>query len=160
VRVVIAAVGKLKSGPERELCDRYIDRAQKAGRSLGFTKIEVREWAESRAARTEDRKAEEAAAILAEVSPTAKLILLDEFGANPGSVAFADMIAQYRDGGVQDLVFAIGGPDGHGDALKARADKTIAFGAMTWPHQIARILLAEQIYRMTTILSGHPYHRA
>ncbi|MFX8856574.1 23S rRNA (pseudouridine(1915)-N(3))-methyltransferase RlmH, partial [Acinetobacter baumannii] len=79
--------------------------------SLGFTKIEVREWAESRAARTEDRKAEEAAAILAEVSPTAKLILLDEFGANPGSVAFADMIAQYRDGGVQDLVFAIGGPD-------------------------------------------------
>lgn len=160
MRVVIAAVGKLKSGPERDLCDRYIDRAQKSGRALGFTRIDVREWAESRAGRPEDRKSEEAAAILAEISPSTRLILLDEFGANPGSVAFAEMIAQYRDGGTQELVFAIGGPDGHGDALKARADRTIAFGAMTWPHQIVRILLAEQIYRMTTILSGHPYHRA
>lgn len=157
---MIAAVGRLKSGPERELCERYIDRSQKAGRSLGLTRIEIREWSESRAARSEDRRAEEAVAILAEISPTAKLILLDEQGANPGSVAFAEMIAGFRDGGTADLVFAIGGPDGHGPALKARADRTIAFGAMTWPHQIVRMLLAEQIYRATTILSGHPYHRA
>lgn len=160
MRVVIAAVGKLKSGPERDLCERYIDRSQKAGRSLGLTRIDIREWPESRAARSEDRRAEEAALILADIGPTAKLVLLDEQGANPGSVAFAEMIAGFRDTGNPELVFAIGGPDGHGAALKSRADRTIAFGAMTWPHQIVRMLLAEQIYRATTILSGHPYHRA
>lgn len=160
MRIVIAAIGKLKSGPERELCDRYVDRAQKGGRSLGLTRVEIREWSESRAARTEDRRAEEAALMLAEIGPHARLVLLDEHGSSPGSVAFANLVAGFRDGGTQDLVFAIGGPDGHGEALKARADVTIAFGAMTWPHQIVRVLLAEQIYRATTILSGHPYHRA
>ncbi len=160
MRVMIAADGRLKSGPERELCERYIDRSQKAGRSLGLTRIEIREWSESRAGRSEDRRAEEAALMLAEIGSTAKLVLLDEQGGNPGSVAFAEMIAGFRDTGTPDLVFAIGGPDGHGTALKTRADRTIAFGAMTWPHQIVRMLLAEQIYRATTILSGHPYHRA
>jgi len=160
VRLLIAAVGKLKSGPERMLCDRYLDRAQKGGRPLGLTRIDIREWPESRAGRSDDRRQEEAIAILGAVPEGAKLVLLDEHGANPTSIAFADLIAEHRDKGVPDIVFAIGGPDGHGPAMAARADKTIAFGALTWPHQIIRVLLTEQIYRATTILSGHPYHRA
>jgi len=68
-------------------------------------------------------------------------------------------IGRLRDDGVPDLVFAIGGADGHGPAIKARADELLAFGPMTWPHQIVRLLLAEQVYRAVTILSGHPYHR-
>ncbi len=160
MRILIAAVGKLKSGPERELFDRYLDRAQKSGRPLGLTRIEVREWTESRAGRSEDRRAEEAASILSEIADTARLILLDEHGASPTSHDFANLIAEQRDRGTPELVFAIGGPDGHGAAMTTRADRTIAFGAMTWPHQIIRVLLAEQIYRATTILAGHPYHRS
>ncbi len=160
MRILIAAVGKMKSGPERDLCERYLDRAQKSGRSLGLTRIDVREWPEGRAVRSEDRRAEEAIDILGDISEAAKLILLDEHGANPTSHGFADLIAEHRDRGIAELVFAIGGADGHGPAMQARADRVIAFGAMTWPHQIIRILLAEQIYRATTILSGHPYHRA
>jgi len=159
VRILIAAVGKLKAGPERDLCDRYLDRAQKTGRALGLTRIEVREWPESRAPRGEDRRAEEAAVIAAEISPDARIILLDERGSNTTSTEFATQIGDIRDRGVSDLVFAIGGPDGHGSALVARAHHIVAFGAMTWPHQVMRVLLAEQIYRATTILSGHPYHR-
>ncbi len=160
MRILIAAIGKLKSGPERELCDRYLERAQKSGRALGLTRVDVREWQEGRATRSDDRKAEEALALAGELPEGAKIILLDEHGSNPTSVDFANLIAGHRDKGIADLVFVIGGPDGHGPQMIARADKTIAFGAMTWPHQVIRVLLAEQIYRATTILSGHPYHRA
>ncbi len=160
MRLLIAAIGKLKSGPERELCDRYLDRAQKGGRALGLTRIEIREWPEGRASRSDDRKVEEAATMIGELPEGATIILLDEHGSNPTSIEFANLIAMHRDKGAADMVFVIGGPDGHGPQMLARADKTIAFGAMTWPHQVIRVLLAEQIYRATTILSGHPYHRA
>ncbi len=160
MRILIVAVGRMKSGPERELCERYIDRAAKSGRPLGITSVDIREFGESRAARAVDRQTEEAATILAALPANAVLVALDETGQSPASPAFAAEIAAQRDRGVADLVFAIGGPDGHGDALLARADRRIAFGAMTWPHQIVRVLLAEQVYRATTILSGHPYHRS
>ena len=159
MRISILAVGKLKSGPERDLCSRYLDRAQKAGRPLGLTRIEIREWSESRAIRSEDRKSEEAQQFISESSPDSVLFALDEHGTNLSSVEFATSIATFRDKGTADLIFAIGGPDGHGSQVLARAHQKIAFGSMTWPHQIIRVLLAEQIYRATTILSGHPYHR-
>lgn len=159
MRVTIAAVGRMKAGPERELLDRYLDRAAKQGRALGVTKVEVREIPESRAARAEDRKAEEAEALLAGVADTAWVIVLDETGATRTSQAFADDLAARLAEG-RDWAILIGGADGHGPAALARADLRLAFGAMTWPHQIVRILAAEQIYRATTILAGHPYHRA
>jgi len=159
VRVTIAAVGRMKAGPERELLDRYLDRAAKQGRGLGVTRVEVREIPESRAARAEDRKAEEAEALLAGVADTAWVIVLDETGATRTSQAFADDLAARLAEG-RDWAILIGGADGHGPAALARADLRLAFGAMTWPHQIVRILAAEQIYRATTILAGHPYHRA
>ncbi|MDR3495407.1 MAG: 23S rRNA (pseudouridine(1915)-N(3))-methyltransferase RlmH [Ancalomicrobiaceae bacterium] len=160
MHILIAAVGRLKSGPERELAERYLDRAQKSGRPLGISRLDVREIGEGRATRPDDRKAEEAAELLTLVPDAAEVIVLDEGGLSPTSEDFAQIIAAARDRSVADLVFAIGGPDGHGPAIKARARSTLAFGAMTWPHQLVRVLLAEQLYRATTILSGHPYHRA
>lgn len=158
-RVTIAAVGRMKAGPERELLDRYIDRAAKQGRGLGITRVEVREIAESRATRADDRRAEEAAGLLDGCGDEATVIALDERGRTMGSDAFAAHLGARIDEG-RDVVIVIGGADGHGDKLRARADLVLAFGAMTWPHQIVRILAAEQLYRATTILAGHPYHRA
>ena len=160
MRIVVVAVGRLKAGPERELIERYVDRATKAGRAIGVGPVEVREFGESRAARAEDRREEEARAMLAAVPDRAMVVLLDENGSHPSSEAFAAELGRRRDGGTPAMVFAIGGADGHGSALRARADMTIAFGAMTWPHQLVRLLVTEQVYRAVTILSGHPYHRA
>ena len=160
MRLRIVAVGRLKAGPERDLAERYLDRAAKSGRALGITRLDLRELVESRAARADDRRDEEARAILAEAGADAALVVLDETGRSLGSADFARFVAERRDRGTADMVFAIGGPDGHGAAVRERADLAIAFGAMTWPHQLVRIMLAEQIYRAVTILSGHPYHRA
>jgi 23S rRNA (pseudouridine1915-N3)-methyltransferase len=156
--ITIAAVGKLKSGPERELLDRFVERAGNAGRklSLSFT---THEFADSRATSAPLRKDQEAATILSALSPGTLLVALDEGGKNLDSRTFADRIAHWRDGGTSDLAFAIGGADGHGPALLAKATLRLAFGPMTWPHQLARLMLAEQLYRAVTILSGHPYHR-
>ena len=105
------------------------------------------------------RRREEGAR-LSQPEPNAALVLLDERGKSLPSETFASRIAGFRDGGRRTLRFAIGGPDGHDPALHASADLLLSFGAATWPHQMARIMLAEQLYRAATILSGHPYHRA
>lgn len=160
MRLRIVAVGRLKAGPERDLVERYWDRAAKSGRALGFTRLDSKELTESRAARADDRRAEEATAVLGEIGEGAALVVLDETGRSVGSAEFARFLAERRDAGAAEIAFAIGGPDGHGEAVRRRADLTIAFGAMTWPHQLVRLMLAEQIYRAITILSGHPYHRA
>lgn len=157
--MTLAAVGRMKSGPERDLLDRYVERAAKQGRAQGITRVEVREVVESRAARAEDRKAEEAAALIAGLADTAAVIVLDEVGETMGSEAFAAFVGKRIDAG-RDLAILIGGADGHGAAARERAELVLAFGAMTWPHQIVRILAAEQLYRATTILAGHPYHRS
>jgi 23S rRNA (pseudouridine1915-N3)-methyltransferase len=159
MRVVIHAVGRMKSGPEAELAARYFDRFAKTGAALGLTVAPIIEIPESRAPSPDQRKREEAAKPLAMQAGGAQLILLDERGEAPDSAKFARMIAVLRDNGARELVLALGGPDGHGDELRAAASTMISFGRMTWPHQIARILLAEQLYRAATILSGHPYHR-
>lgn len=153
--ITIAAVGKLKAGPERDLYDRYVERATGAGRSLALT-LATREFVESRAATATARKEQEAEMLLA-LGGT--LVALDEGGRTLDSRSFADRIARWRDDGVAGLVFALGGPDGHGSALLKKSALRLAFGPMTWPHQLARIMLAEQLYRAVTILSGHPYHR-
>ncbi len=159
MRLMLIAIGRLKAGPERELCARYMERAAAAARSVGLTGVELREIEEGRARRPEDRKAEEARALMALVPPGARLILLDERGKSIGSEAFAEDMGRARDAGAPALVLALGGPDGFDPALRGQAALVLAFGAMTWPHQLARIMAAEQIYRAITILAGHPYHR-
>jgi 23S rRNA (pseudouridine1915-N3)-methyltransferase len=158
VRLLLVSVGRAKSGAERDLVDRYMSRAAATGRGIGFSFIEIREIDESRARRPEDRKLEEAKAIRAAMG-AAQFIACDETGKNLSSVDFAAALAQPRDAGVASLALMIGGPDGLDPDLRAEARLVLAFGAMTWPHQLARVLAAEQIYRAITILSGHPYHR-
>ena len=160
MRVLLIAVGRLKAGAERELVARYMDRAIASARGVGLAGIDLRELEESRARRPDDRKAEEARAILAALPADARLVLLDGCGKSLTSAAFAADIGRARDSGVPLLALVIGGPDGLDPALNRRASHVLAFGAMTWPHQLVRIMAAEQIYRAITILSGHPYHRA
>jgi 23S rRNA (pseudouridine1915-N3)-methyltransferase len=162
VQISIHAIGRMKVGPERELAARYEERFAKAGGSLGFSFHGVIERNESPARDGAQRKRDEASPLVAHVTetPATRLILLDETGKAMGSHAFATLLAAWRDEGAKRLVLAIGGADGHDPALLAHADRVLAFGPATWPHQLVRVMLAEQLYRAATILSGHPYHRA
>lgn len=161
MQLIVFAVGRMKSGPERELTDRYLDRLAKAGGTVGLTLGGVTEIAESQARTAEQRRADESAKCLAAVrAAKGALIALDETGAQWSSPQFADRLAALRDDAMGPLVLAIGGPDGHAPELLQEADHVLALGRLTWPHQLARMLISEQLYRATTILSGHPYHRA
>ena len=159
MRIGLFAVGRLKAGPEKDLAARYLERLAKAGPAIGLEFSRVIEVAESRAANAATRKREEAGMLEKALPEGAVLILLDERGKALDSEAFATMIGQYRDNGKRDLMVAVGGADGLDPALYDRADATLCLGKMTWPHQLVRILIAEQLYRAVTILSGHPYHR-
>lgn len=160
MRMTIAAIGRMKAGPETDLVERYLQRLRKAGASLGLDFAGVIELPESRASSADERKRDEAARLIAALPEKAALVLLDERGRSMGSAAFAERLAAIRDEGLRDIAFVIGGPDGLSPDLRAGSLWSIGLGEMTWPHQIVRILLAEQLYRATTILSGHPYHRA
>lgn len=159
MRLAIVTVGRLKDGPERDLCERYRDRSQALGRGLGFNGPDIIEIPESRARRADERKRDEAAAILGKLAP-GLLIVLDERGRSLTSEAFAARIASARDGGTATASLVIGGADGLDETLRGRADLALAFGALTLPHQIVRVLALEQLYRAMTIIAGHPYHRA
>ncbi|QFU15333.1 23S rRNA (pseudouridine(1915)-N(3))-methyltransferase RlmH [Microvirga thermotolerans] len=159
MRLSILAVGRLKSGPERELVERYRQRIEAMGRSLGLTGLEMVELPESRARREDDRRAEEAAALL-EKAGAAFLVAFDERGRSPSSEAFAERLRQWRDEGCPGIACVIGGPDGLDPVILKKARAVISFGALTMPHQIVRALVAEQLYRALTIIAGHPYHRA
>jgi 23S rRNA (pseudouridine1915-N3)-methyltransferase len=160
MRLAIIAVGRLKQGPERELAERYQERFDDIGRRLGFRGLEVHEIPESRARDPGTRIAEEAAAISAAAPPKSNLVTLDERGDNIGSDAFARMLGRWRDEQIADSIFVIGGADGLSPELRRMAKLRVAFGSATWPHQLVRVMLLEQLYRAATILAGHPYHRA
>lgn len=157
MRFAIAAVGRLKDGPERELLDRYRARLDALGRSHAFGPLAVTETAESRAAQAAARCDEEADRLLASVS--GDLIVMDERGRSLTSSAFAADLRKRRDSGTAAVTFLIGGPDGHGEAVRRRAALLLSLGPMTLPHGLARVVLVEQLYRAVTIAAGHPYHR-
>jgi 23S rRNA (pseudouridine1915-N3)-methyltransferase len=121
--------------------------------------VDIREIPESGARRPDDRKIDEALRLAALLPEGSALWALDEKGANLSSEEFARDMAKLREDGTASLAFCIGSADGLDESLRQRAHRTIAFGAMTLPHQLVRVLLLEQIYRAATILSGHPYHR-
>jgi len=160
MRIIVAAVGRLKQGPETELCGRYAKRAAQTGRSLGLRDIEIIEIRESRADEAGKRMLEESIALANVIPERAAVVLLDAQGENLDSASLAARVAQWRADDRPAVVFLIGGPDGLAPTLRARAELRLAFGAATWPHQMARIMLLEQLYRAATILAGHPYHRA
>ncbi|MFN3349688.1 23S rRNA (pseudouridine(1915)-N(3))-methyltransferase RlmH [Pseudorhodoplanes sp.] len=159
MRLLVLAVGRMKQGAEADLAARYLNRVSQAGRGVGLRSIEVVEIRESRAQDAARRKLEEAIAIANVIPDDAALVLLDEQGEALGSAAFAETLARWRDGGQGSVVFVIGGADGIAETLRERAKITLSFGPATWPHQLVRIMLLEQLYRAVTILSGHPYHR-
>ena len=158
MRLAVIAVGRLKDGPERELCERYRERGVALGRGIGLSGPDIVEITEGRGRRPEERKREEAQAILAKVQP-GLIIALDERGRQLGSDAFATRLATARDSGTGHASLIICGADGLSEEIRDRADITLAFGALTIPHQIVRALVLEQLYRAMTIISGHPYHR-
>lgn len=155
----LICVGRLKAGPERELYTRYAERIA-AMKRLGLEGLDLKELDESKAPAPAERMAREGGAILAALPEGARLVVFDERGRAADSAAFAGFIERERDAGRKALWFAIGGSEGLDETVRARADAIFSFGAMTIPHQLVRILAAEQIYRAMTILSGHPYHRA
>jgi 23S rRNA (pseudouridine1915-N3)-methyltransferase len=160
MRLVVIAVGRLKQGPERELAARYRERFEETGRKLGFRGLEIHEIPDSRARDTATRINEEAAAISTQIPEKSVLVALDERGESIDSLGFARHLARWRDQSVANTLFLIGGADGLSPDLRRKAKLRVAFGAATWPHQIVRVMLLEQIYRAATILAGHPYHRA
>ena len=160
VRIAIICVGRLKAGPERELFDRYLLRSKNLAGAVGVSGLEVREIDESRARRPEDRREEEAEAISSTVGPRDTIVALDERGVSLSSRDWAEDVARARSASRNVYAVLIGGPDGLSPALRSRAQKVISFGSMTWPHQLARVMAGEQLYRALTILAGHPYHRA
>jgi 23S rRNA (pseudouridine1915-N3)-methyltransferase len=160
MRLIVAAIGRLKAGPDRELAERFRDRVAKAGRAVGLRDIEIVEIRESKAADVARRVLEESIALANVIPERAIVVALDQTGENLDSGSFTGLLRSWRDGGRPAAVFCIGGADGLGQDLKRRADLTLAFGAATWPHQLVRIMLMEQLYRAVTILAGHPYHRA
>ena len=154
MRVTILAVGRLKSGPEAELSDDYLDRFRKAGRGLGFRSIDLIEVESGGGL---DAEAER---LIAKLPQGAHAIRLDEHGREYRSKAFSRYIAELRDRGVPDLCFLIGGAEGYGQAVQTAVPETMAFGKQTWPHRLVRAMLAEQLYRAVCIEAGLPYHKA
>jgi 23S rRNA (pseudouridine1915-N3)-methyltransferase len=160
MRIVVAAVGRLKQGPERELAERYRKRASDAGRSAGLSAVDIIEIRESRAGDAARRMIEESIAIANVIPQHAVTVILDARGESLSSAAFAGRLQGWRSEDKPAVVFIIGAADGLAPTLREQASLAIAFGAATWPHQLVRIMLLEQLYRATTILAGHPYHRA
>jgi 23S rRNA (pseudouridine1915-N3)-methyltransferase len=160
MRIIVAAIGRLKQGPETELAERYRKRAAQTGRNLGLRDIEIVEIRESRADAAGKRMIEESIALANVIPQGAAVVLLDAHGENLDSASLAAQLAKWRSNDRPAVVFMIGGADGLATSLRAKAELRLAFGAATWPHQLARIMLLEQIYRAVTILTGHPYHRA
>ncbi|WP_306151645.1 23S rRNA (pseudouridine(1915)-N(3))-methyltransferase RlmH [Roseovarius sp. MMSF_3281] len=155
MKVHICAVGRLRAGPERALLDDYLTRFDKTGRALGLGPVCVHE--------VEDKKGggmgAEAALLERAIPKGAVLVVMDERGKVIPSPQFADKLGAWRDEGRGDVAFVIGGADGVDPSLRAKADFKLSFGAMVWPHMLARVMLSEQLYRAASILAGSPYHR-
>ena len=154
MKVTICAVGKLRKGPELDLIHEYLDRFGKAGRSFGLGPAAILE--------VEDKRnlGMEAEAVLLDraVPAGSVLVTLDERGDLVSSPEFAVRLGGWRDA-ARDVTFVIGGADGIAPALRAKADWSLSFGKMVWPHMLVRVMLAEQLYRAGQILAGTPYHR-
>lgn len=156
MRLTLCVVGRLRNGPEKDLFSDYIDRFEKTGRGMGLGPVDVVE--------VEDRKGggmqAEAELLQRAIPKGAVLMAMDERGKTMTSPQFARQLAKWRDDGGQSLAIVIGGADGLSPELRAQADMSLSFGRMVWPHMLARVMLAEQLYRAASILGGSPYHRA
>lgn len=152
VQVSIIAIGRMQRGPEQELVNEYLKRLPW---KADITEIDIKKAAAS----STERKAREAERLLAAVPAGAAIVALDENGKALKSRGFAGKIDEWQMAGYSNLAFIIGGADGLDATVLAKADLKLAFGTLTWPHMMVRVMLAEQIYRAWSINTGHPYHR-
>lgn len=150
--IIIACIGHMKPSPELDLLSKYIKQTR--------WNVVVREFEDKKPGSVEERKKREGALLLSAVPAAAKIVVMDERGKLLSSEKFAKRLGDWQDESVPAVVFLIGGADGHSEEIRKKSDLVLAFGEMTWPHMLARVMLAEQIYRAKTILDGHPYHRA
>lgn len=150
MQISIVAIGRWRECPEKTLYQEYIKR-------IGW-KCELKEVEVKQTLPDDKLKIKESELLLAAVPKVAAIIALDEHGRSRNSMEFSQMLRTVEESG-RDIAFLIGGASGHGDAVLKAAEQKISLGAMTWPHMLVRAMLAEQIYRARTILSGHPYHR-
>lgn len=159
MRLSIAAIGRLKEGPERQLLSRYAALLDGLRRGCGIGPLVITELPEARGGDAAKRTADEGTRLVKAASGADIIILLDERGRSMTSLAFAEAMRVDRDGGVRSIAFLIGGADGHGDEARAAAQRTLSLSPLTLPHGLARIMLVEQLYRSVSIIAGHPYHR-
>lgn len=146
MKITIAAVGKMRASPEQELVRQYV-------KQCGWP-VEIRELVAGKPG-----KEEEGRLLLEALQGCERVIALDERGRDMTSPQFAEKLRDWQDEGIRSLGFCIGGADGLSDAVRARAQLQVRFGAMVWPHLLVRAMLAEQLYRAWSILQNHPYHR-
>ena len=146
---IISTIGKAKNSDEDMITHKYLKRIKN---------IELKQY-EVKTNNPEKKLEEEALKLINTTPKNGKLILLDEKGENLSSTDLAKIILDWRDNNITNVNFAIGGAFGHGEKIKKTADRVIAFGQLTWPHQMVKMMIAEQIYRIETIIQGHPYHK-
>lgn len=149
MKYIISAIGKTKNQQVDLITDKYLKRIKN---------IQIKQY-EVKFNNEQKKIEEEGLKLINSTPPNGKLVLLDEQGENLTSPELAKIILSWRDNNIAYLNFAIGGAFGNGDEIKKRADKIIAFGKLTWPHQMVKMMIAEQIYRIETIIQGHPYHK-
>ena len=150
----------MKTGPEKLLAEDYASRIAPTGKKAGISALKISDWSESQKPDASQRMAEEAQQLWSAVPQGAYVIALDERGKSPTSAALAAKLGKLAEQGTSEVIFLLGGPDGHAPETRSRAQELLALGPMTWPHRLARVMLLEQIYRSVTILVNHPYHRA
>lgn len=160
MRLVLAAVGRLRSGPETEMAADYLKRANGLRRAAALGVVELIEVEAPKGLSGARRMAAEAALLLAAIPDGARLVALDERGDSVSTERIAGAVRNWRDQGATATALVIGGADGLDPTVRKKADAIWCFGAATWPHKLVRAMACEQIYRVATILAGHPYHRA
>jgi len=160
MRIQISAIGAKPGASEAALIEDYTKRANALGRNMGFSGPKIVTFEAPRSLSGSQRQKKESSLLLNSVPSGANIVALDERGQTLNSEKFAARLGQWRDDGISDVVFLIGGADGHDPAVAERATLLLSFGALTWPHMLARVMLSEQLYRAMTIHSGHPYHRS
>ena len=149
MKYIISAIGKTKTQQEDLITLKYLKRIKN---------IEIKQY-EIKLNNKQKKIEEEGLKLISSTPSNGRLVLLDEQGENLTSPELAKMVLDWRNNNIAYINFAIGGAFGNGDQIKRRADKIIALGKLTWPHQMAKMMIAEQIYRIETIIQGHPYHK-
>ena len=154
MHIKLITIGKLKSGPEKDLVDDYVSRFNKAGPSIGLRSLKLVDLASGGGLNAEGER------LLSALPKGAICIRLDEHGPQLTSIKFAKRIESLRDAGERELCFLIGGAEGYSDAVRQACTDTLAFGPQTWPHRLVKVMITEQLYRAVSLLAGLPYHKA